>query len=566
MKKLARLLIVIRSFEQESCPRNRILCISFALVLTPYFLVSGEVSLGFFFLYVFYLKIPQFFDVSEPDYCTRCGNELDRFQGRCCGITHRFGVQDFLRDPQSEIEEVRRWRAAIVGELKSMASNRESWRNNSVSVSDIRLFNSFSHDGNFATEINLCGASMARRERNTGSDVRGRLDQALRSQDLPDELSMKISGVKNHARTAEESYDDYFKSRGACYKVGSDMIVLEHISSGLVNDLGLDMKKVPPILKPMMDYLIRDYSSNFFRALIDHELTHAWLKKNTRIGKEQARALSGDITTFDSEGQPSSSQQVLQVTRNSDLRTIDESFAYFLNVKVGNSVPTVQSLKDTGYQDSTLIKWGSKIAHQKYQRMNGRGKIEGGNDVAVDWARELEAEIYHEILMKGQVDRRPMISFLKHCIYSSDKEKMKNIKKIVEKELKLALKDVKSILNRIEDYEQSQKHRGLVSDVRTVEEDFNWGEPDQFEEKILNDILEAAAKSIKERDNLKTLDWVSRALKQIIADELSNLKQYESELKKLVDELPNRDEKTELSNAINEIRQVRQDINRKAYS
>lgn len=504
--------------------------------------------------------------MSRPEYCSSCGERLDRLQGRCCGVTHRFGLRELLGDPQGEFRKARRWRREILGELESMAVDRESWRNNDVEVSGILLFNKFDVEENFAAEINLMGSSVARADKELDVDLLGFIEDGAQSGDVPQESFNQVMGVKHHADSAIEGWDEYFKSRGACYSVRHDLIIFEHISPDFLGRVGLDMRDVPPILKPLMDYILSDITMDRMRSRIDHELTHAWLKKNTRIGREQARAISGDVDSFDSEGQISASQQILEVTRNSDLRTIDEIFGYILNMEIGNSQPVLQSLKDTGYQDPEMIKWGSTVLSQKYQKMKARGEISEGSDILVDWARELEGEIYREILMKGQVNRRPLISFLKHCMYSSDREKMRNIKKIVEEELKPAIQDVRDALNKVEEYEEKQDHSGLVSDLRTVENDFDWDEPERFEEKVLDDVVEAAADSINERNTVKTLDWVSRALKKLVSDELESLKRYEAELKKLEKELPDRKEKEELQNALNEIRKVRQDINRKVYS
>jgi hypothetical protein len=292
-----------------------------------------------------------------------------------------------------------------------------------------------------------------------------------------------------------------------------------------------------------------------YRGNLAHEMTHLWLKQNTKLKglahQAQKTEVSGDAFAASLFGGGTTKrQQAINIAGrpNERLEAIDEAVAFFISDHYGLHVNPTPSLF-SNYGDPEAISWAIKILQQKTQEVNGS---------KVDYVRKLELQIFQELAQRGQVTnsgerRDPMAVFLRHCLPETEKNRLNKFREIVEEDLSAAYRDLKSATKDMDQYEQSSGNQRILSKVREFENEVDWDNPAHIEDRVLHRTINEAVGSL-------TLDEVHSRVNQILEEEIGYLDKIVEFLKQLDHEIGLADLDAEIRRSAREIIAVEEEL------
>ncbi|EGQ43522.1 MAG: hypothetical protein J07AB43_15130 [Candidatus Nanosalina sp. J07AB43] len=300
-----------------------------------------------------------------------------------------------------------------------------------------------------------------------------------------------------------------------------------------------------------------DYRNVNYRTLkhtISHELTHDYIKNNSKIGQLRDYAESKEVLNDtdlermmfpeDQEGLIPVKSQVKQISKNTTLLTIEEMFAFFVaNHYVERGAPRKPKAFEA-YEKPQEIAWGIQILEERSSQIEGS---------VVDWAREESVEIFSHIAKVGQVKdpsgrRKPEAVFLRKMLPGREKQRLERFKKICEGDLSTAFTDLHRALEQLD----NQRHAPL-HDIRSLEQRIDWKNPAHIEDIVIH---ESAEEAVERKLSLgETADLFRKNMK----GEVERLREYIAYTTQLEDDL-DPSQKAKMEEVLSEIKHADQEI------
>lgn len=261
-------------------------------------------------------------------------------------------------------------------------------------------------------------------------------------------------------------------------------------------------------------------------AVLAHEITHLYMKRNTKIGKLLLEHTEND--------------QARKIGAHPEISAIDEIFAFYVSHIYGQDVLERGDFHSTGFsgygrKKGILINQGLRILDQKVEETRKRK-----DEKILDWLRKFEISIMEEIANNGLLSEskdpeanRAYNYFLKACVPRYLKRAFQETREVIEEDLKPAFKLIKEGITKLEKENIEADMEENLEELKGLEKQMDWKNPEKTEQKIFEEwqYVYQAQKVGTDEEFLK--EKVNQNLADNLKAELEKLEDFREKLKKL---------------------------------
>lgn len=326
--------------------------------------------------------------------------------------------------------------------------------------------------------------------------------------------------LKSIMKNVELKSDSRFLGK---YFSSLDVLVISHVEVDPTNKLAeyegsYESLYISGETEKIVRNITTSYPQGFVKekvpAVLAHELTHRWLKKNTDVGE-----LLLEIS------RKKNIEEKSLTDREKEFAAIDEIFASYTDYLTMKEISTKFWEKDAheileeafsnnfrGYPASELISWGIKHLHRKMKEFESRGEAGG----ELDYLRKLAAQILNKSLDREE----PFMVFVRVLMTSEEKEKINEITEIYQK-------DLKTVLQHLKQFESELLEKGYKKEVQSLERHTSWETLVELEKNLFTDLI---------RENIKNKEdpgQITKSIDSAVEREIKQLERYRSLLNNL---------------------------------
>lgn len=412
--------------------------------------------------------------------CSKCEKEFFSYSHEDLQI-----LEPLINEPVQTIERVSAFLSQIKEIIRKIARQEESNVQNSIIDKDVNLtFRMFSEKPNKfqkafnIEEIDLVKESLILYDQGR-IDVKGRLHEELNILERNwmdfgrQDRNILIELYKSFPEeTVEASKNIRNTEIRGHYNPDKKSIILQEVSKEALSSADT----IPNILRPLFEE--KSTVSKKFRALLCHELTHAWLDYKMETSIE-----------------------------DDELEAINEIFAYFTNW-VYTSHKFVDADTDL-YSRPDLIRWGVVLLTNKRRELEERGMKQH----PIDFARSAQLKVYKAAANR---DKNRYEVFLRSCLYKKDKRRLQELRRIDG----FLEEDFRQLRNLLINTRKNVSDKKDFEEINEVIRRLEWNDPKKLEMRLLKNIKKNAT---CQNGTYEGLEEISSRIENCLKRELDNL-------------------------------------------